>query len=277
MSKQIFAVLALLALAGCKAPVYGPSSLQIFDTDPSESLQGTVIVGRAQDETDITEYVLKWGTGNECESSGADIAKQAKGAGILRFDLPAGTSIPEGAQSLLAFSRNAAGVNKTCSQSNLYAAAPSTVILDKLEWMRCSLGQAFGGGRCTGDYIAYWHRDLPIAVAQANVANFAGNDDWRAPTIDELSSIRACNVNAFGDPTTPSVETITLPGGEIVFSKCDGAYQFRNPMIDEILFPDTHAISFITADEYWTVNFENGAVNFGPYLRTPVRLVRDVK
>lgn len=276
MIRHIFSAFILLALAGCKAPVYGPSSLQVFDTDQTDALQGAVIVGRAQDETDITEYVLNWGTGNACETVGAEVSTLPKGEAILRFDIPAGTAIPEGAHSLLAFSRNAAGKNKSCSQSLIYAAQPATVILDKLEWMRCSLGQTFSGGRCINSYAAYEHNDLTVAVTQANNASLAGKSDWRAPTIAELAAIRVCTANAYGDLTTPSVETVTVPAGDVVFSKCEGAYQFRNPKIDEILFPDTPTISYISADRYWSVNFENGEVNYGANLRTAVRPVRDV-
>lgn len=277
MKKHFLAALALLSLVGCKAPVYGPSSLQFFDADQTDATQGPVIVGRAQDEKDITEYVLNWGTGSECETIGTEISKLPKGEGLLRFDIPAGTAIPEGAHTLLAFSKNATGTNKSCAQTYLYAAAPATVILGKLEWLRCSLGQTFTGGRCINSYTAYGYSEIPTAVAQANNASVAGKSDWRAPTIAELASIRVCTVNAFGDPTSPSLTTTTLPSGEVVFEKCDGPYQFRNPKIDEILFPDTFAMSYNSANQYWMVNFENGGITYGSSIRTPLRLVRDVK
>lgn len=267
----------LILLAGCKAPVSGPTSVQIFDTDPTDAVGGSVVVGRPADETDITEYVLRWGSGSECGAIGADLAKLPKASGVLQYSIPAGTTIPDGAQTLMAFSKNASGTNKACAETNLYDPAPATVTLGKLEWMRCSLGQTFSGGHCINSPTTHWYSELPSVVAQVNNAGVAGRNDWRAPTIAELATIRVCTVNAYGDPTTPSATLLTLPDGSIAFEKCEGPYQFGNPKIDEVLFPDAQTAHFISADQYWFLNFENGGIISGSNLRAPVRLVRDVE
>lgn len=276
MKQYVIPSFLLLALTGCKAPASGPSSVQLFDADSTDTVGGTVIIGRPADERDITEYVLKWGSDNECETVGADLAKVPKGEGILRFDIPTGTPIPDGAQTLMAFAKNAAGTNKACAKTNIYGATPATVILGNLEWMRCSLGQTFSGGHCINSTSTHWYGELPSLVSQANNSNVAGNNDWRAPTVAELASIRVCTVNAFGDPTTPSAIFLTLPDDSSAFEKCEGQYQFGNPKIDEVLFPDTGAIFFLSADQYWFLNFENGAITEGPNVRAAVRLVRDI-
>jgi len=55
-----------------------------------------------------------------------------------------------------------------------------------LQWMRCSLGQTWDGQSCQGDADTYtWDQ----AMKAAKSFSYAGYDDWRLPTIDELKSI----------------------------------------------------------------------------------------
>lgn len=55
-----------------------------------------------------------------------------------------------------------------------------------LIWMRCSLGQTWGGTTCTGNAVIYsWLQ----ALQEANGYSFAGSSAWRAPNLKELTSI----------------------------------------------------------------------------------------
>jgi hypothetical protein len=75
-----------------------------------------------------------------------------------------------------------------------------------LVWKRCSEGQAWDGGTCTGGASTYaWQQALQLA----DTASYAGKDDWRLPELKELASIveRACHSPAIDQwvfPATPS-------------------------------------------------------------------------
>src|SRR5665811_1677418 len=55
-----------------------------------------------------------------------------------------------------------------------------------LIWMRCSMGQIWNGGTCTGATSTYnWDQ----ANALTGTVPFAGHSDWRVPNIRELQTI----------------------------------------------------------------------------------------
>jgi hypothetical protein len=55
-----------------------------------------------------------------------------------------------------------------------------------LTWMRCSMGQTWTSGACTGTTNTYtWSQ----AMALTGASSFAGNSDWRLPNIRELQTI----------------------------------------------------------------------------------------
>ncbi|MGI9212860.1 MAG: DUF1566 domain-containing protein [Methylococcaceae bacterium] len=53
-----------------------------------------------------------------------------------------------------------------------------------LTWMRCAMGQTWNGAFCAGEYKTY-----TLDEAKALTLNFAGQTDWRLPTLLELDSI----------------------------------------------------------------------------------------
>lgn len=55
-----------------------------------------------------------------------------------------------------------------------------------LIWMRCSLGETWNGSGCDGErtYYSWWN-----AIKAIDKLTFAGQKDWRLPTISELSSL----------------------------------------------------------------------------------------
>jgi hypothetical protein len=72
-----------------------------------------------------------------------------------------------------------------------------------LMWQRCAKGQSWAGGTCTGAAATYtW--DQANALKDA----FAGQSDWRLPTIAELESL--VNFSAAG----PSINGVVFPATE---------------------------------------------------------------
>ncbi|TAN64867.1 MAG: DUF1566 domain-containing protein [Methylobacter sp.] len=88
--------------------------------------------------------------------------------------------------------------------------ADGTVLDNKtvLTWMRCSLGQTWHNGVCTGSAQPY---NWPSALQSAESAVFAGKNDWRLPNLKELQSLvesrcydPAINLTAFPNATGDS-------------------------------------------------------------------------
>lgn len=59
-----------------------------------------------------------------------------------------------------------------------------TYKLTGLVWQRCSEGQAWTGSTCSGSGRYY-----PLSVAKDLTSNFAGKNDWRLPTGEEVRSL----------------------------------------------------------------------------------------
>jgi hypothetical protein len=115
---------------------------------------------------------------------------------------------------------SAAAVHATCN-SNMPASTPDTQLIDNtdgtitdsktgLMWKKCSEGQTFSGGTCTGTASTFtWQVALQQPGTVNNADGFAGYTDWRLPDIRELRSIveercysPAINLTRF--PGTPS-------------------------------------------------------------------------
>lgn len=114
-----------------------------------------------------------------------------------------------------------------------------------LIWRRCSEGQTWSGGTCTGTAAAYGHEQ---ALIQVRVQS--GTAGWRLPNVKELTSI--------ADKTRTS------------------------PTIDPTAFPETPSAWYWSSTPYvgdssfaWFVNFVNGTVDQDyRYHSYRVRLVR---
>jgi len=63
-----------------------------------------------------------------------------------------------------------------------------------LQWMRCSMGQTWDGvnSTCTGTASTY---TFDQANALTGTVTFAGQSDWRVPTIQELQTILVLSVS----------------------------------------------------------------------------------
>jgi len=133
-----------------------------------------------------------------------------------------------------------------------------------LQWQRISVGQRWVNGNCIGEAAEYdWEEALEVADA----SDFAGYQDWRLPTIEELESLVYCSS---GKPR------IWLKKGEY----CEGDY--KSPTIVEAAFPNTSPSILFSSSPHadylnnaWGINFYNGySGNVSHYDYVRVRLVR---
>jgi hypothetical protein len=68
------------------------------------------------------------------------------------------------------------------------------------QWMRCSLGQPWQGSTCVGEANKYgWQAALDAASTLNRQGGYAGYQDWRVPTIEELRTLVYCSS---GQPKT---------------------------------------------------------------------------
>lgn len=116
------------------------------------------------------------------------------------------------------------------------------------EWMRCSVGQQFDNGECTGEVVRLNQQE---AAQAARLASRQLGGLWRLPTRDELQNL--------------------------VCDECEDV------KIDSIVFPDTEAEPYWTGEKnwispknYWSVNFMTGHSygRFFGYQQLAVRLVK---
>jgi Protein of unknown function (DUF1566) len=95
-----------------------------------------------------------------------------------------------------------------------YVMSNDGTVLDKqtgLTWKRCSEGQIWEYGLCTGSFT---YMDWETALQTAENTVFAGKNDWRVPNLKELYSLieerchsPAINTTAF--PYTPIVQFLS--------------------------------------------------------------------
>ena len=120
---------------------------------------------------------------------------------------------------------------------------------NKIEWLRCSVGQRWNGNECLGNIV---NLSLDMVPKALEIANEQLGGDWRLPSKMELKSI--------------------------VCKKCP------SPKIDKNIFPNTDNAPYWTGDRsifnskfYVSVNFHTGFSfnRFSPIKELAVRLVRD--
>lgn len=79
----------------------------------------------------------------------------------------------------------------------------------RLVWMRCSAGQDWANGGCTGVPTRHTWEGARTPADEANLREDGMHQDWRLPTLPELAMIaeRQCQdprINLAVFPTTPS-------------------------------------------------------------------------
>ncbi|WP_168735263.1 Lcl C-terminal domain-containing protein [Pseudothauera rhizosphaerae] len=138
-----------------------------------------------------------------------------------------------------------------------------------LLWMRCSLGQQWDGGTCTGEAQRYsWNQAQEAAAG----ARFGGHADWRLPARTELYGLVHCSSGM-----RKQLDRDGAGGG------CAGRY--HSPAILPAVFPQTPVGNFWSDTPHpqfsysaWGVSFNTGVTGTGArndYVY--VRLVRDAR
>ena len=110
-----------------------------------------------------------------------------------------------------------------------------------LLWMRCFAGQVWSGSTCSGALMTMtWSNAMKYPEA-FNAKGFAGKNDWRLPTIEELVTIRRCSegwrkaAKATHPGQPAALLKVTLPNGRQVPEVCaDGS---QKPALDTAVFP----------------------------------------
>ncbi len=141
-----------------------------------------------------------------------------------------------------------------------------------LQWMRCSLGQAWDGlwfkSTCAQDPQQFtFQYALSATTALNEQGGYAGYQDWRIPSIEELKGLVYCETGGFAI-------------WKATDDACEGNYS--KPTIDGNAFPKTPPNVFLSSSPYaddsgfaWYVDFGYGFVANGyKSLTSYVRLVR---
>ena len=161
----------------------------------------------------------------------------------------------------------------------------------KLMWMRCSIGQTWTGNDCTGTPITLTWQDAMDYPSLFNQEGFAGKNNWRLPTISELSTLRRCSngwaheIKTIGNLTKDmGIQMVSIPNGsgtkQVPKYCADGS---SSPTLDTNIFPNTKDDNYYwSSSPYagnsggaWRVHFDcgcdgNASGNYNYY----VRLVR---
>ena len=150
--------------------------------------------------------------------------------------------------SSIAFAQSCAdNVTPTTDITQYQASDAGTLIHQKIMWSRCAIGQTWINGKCSGKaLLKTWDEAQELAI-NTSLYSF---DDWRLPTIHELSAITELS--------------------------CE------NPAINLHLFPDTPSVSFWTNTVFvndnnnaWQVFFGSGENHTAKKSTTAaIRLVR---
>ncbi len=117
-----------------------------------------------------------------------------------------------------------------------------------VEWLRCTVGQQFNEGACTGEVLRLTQDEVAEAI---QVANRELGGIWRLPTREELEFL-VCH-----SCTAPKINKSVFPG-----------------TVSEPYW--TGQRNWISPKNVWSVNFMTGHSygRFFPYQRLAVRLVR---
>ena len=126
-------------------------------------------------------------------------------------------------------------------------------------WSRCTYGQVFANGQCTGQAKRVSHENLLAVVAQNNARFERGAGSWVVPSIHELAELLHCDSGAY---RSKDVVAQQLPP---IANWCDGT--FSSPTTYIKTFPDTQPSIYWSSSSAirripssWVMNFKDGYV-----------------
>lgn len=156
-----------------------------------------------------------------------------------------------------------------------------------LIWMRCSIGQTWTGGTCSGTPITLNWQDANDYFELFNQDGFAGHKNWRLPKIEELAKIRICSKGwghdikfVGGSYKDLGIQKAQLPKALSVPHHC--AQGSSAPTVNVDIFPNTSSLSYWSATpsnviqgNAWNIHFHNGHLfEHYKHIDFNIRLVR---
>lgn len=174
---------------GAPQGVSGPLSFTDVDSDSGE-LEGTLTIDPASDESNITHYVVYWGSSTSAKQSSTPVGEVAKTGSTINFPIPANTALPSGAGWFLVATKNEYGESTIYSNVAIedipvpvsISAAGSQYVEETATGYRHDGTLNQGGGSET----AIWYTD-PIFPANENVdITFKvvdGEGNWNSESI----------------------------------------------------------------------------------------------
>jgi uncharacterized protein (TIGR02145 family) len=159
---------------------------------------------------------------------------------------------------------------KKQEESKIALEKTGVVKIGEVMWMRCQLGAMWTGSGCARSGSKYtWNQALEIKQS------FAGYNDWRLPTKEELLSLRLCS---------NGIEEFDKTNNGIIVSKCkDGSTypmvgrQNDFPNLDGIVWSSTRGTDKVS-NEYWSLQSSQGWLTTQrEYQKNSVLLIRDLK
>ena len=145
-------------------PRHAPKGLEFWDQHyGTGTIQGTLTLTPASDESDLTHYQLFWGSDPFTRLAGQGaIALLPKTGGSLGYNLPA-TALPAGASHFLGFAQNSAGTLEAATSLPIYdTKVPTDLVLGGD--LSC-VSYASGLARCWGKGSLPQRSAVPLVYA----------------------------------------------------------------------------------------------------------------
>lgn len=165
-------------------PTNAAASVSFTDTDPNgQEISGNLQINKAANESDVTAYVIYWGSNATTKQSQTPIATTNATGSNLVYSFPANTSVPSGATHILVYTKNAAGEMTTGVSYQIVDLGVPTHAAASVAFTDTDLDSSQLGGNVTitksanesdvTNYVLYWGTDASTKRAGAAIATYA--------------------------------------------------------------------------------------------------------